>query len=86
MKIFITGATGFVGLNLVDYYIKRGHEVYSYQRGQSLIETLINFEPDAIINSAAEIYDPLEMITPNIVFVGIYQTLSTACTSDTNRI
>jgi len=69
MKIFITGATGFVGLNLVDYYTKRGYEVYSYQRGQSLIESLINFEPDAIINSAAEIYDPLEMITPNIVFV-----------------
>ena len=41
MKIFITGATGFVGLNLVDYYVNRGHEVYSYQRGQSLIETLI---------------------------------------------
>ena len=35
MKIFITGATGFIGLNLVNYYTQRGHEVYSYQRGQS---------------------------------------------------
>ena len=69
MKIFITGATGFIGLNLVDYYTKRGHEVFGFCRGQTLIDELIKFEPDAIINSAAEIYDPLEMIAPNIVFV-----------------
>jgi len=69
MKIFITGATGFVGQNLVQYYSARGHEVYAFRRDESLRECLENFKPDAIINSAAEIYDPEHMFVPNIVMV-----------------
>jgi nucleoside-diphosphate-sugar epimerase len=69
MKIFITGATGFVGQNLVQYYAARGHEVYAFRRNESLRECLENFKPDAIINSAAEIYDPEHMFVPNIVMV-----------------
>lgn len=69
MKIFITGATGFVGRNLVDYYAQRGHEVYAFRRDEALRECLENFKPDAIINSAAEIYDPEHMFVPNIVMV-----------------
>jgi nucleoside-diphosphate-sugar epimerase len=69
MKIFITGASGFVGKNLVDYYTKRGHEVYAFHRGEILTEALDNFAPDAIINSAAEIYDHEHMFEPNIVMV-----------------
>jgi nucleoside-diphosphate-sugar epimerase len=69
MKIFITGSTGFVGKNLVDYYSKRGHEVYAFRREDSLRESLHQFEPDAIINSAAEIYDYKHMFEPNILMV-----------------
>ncbi|CAB4133194.1 WcaG Nucleoside-diphosphate-sugar epimerases [uncultured Caudovirales phage] len=69
MKIFITGSTGFVGQNLVDYYAKRGHEIYAFRRGESLHDCLDKFKPDAIINSAAEIYDPELMFEPNIVMV-----------------
>jgi nucleoside-diphosphate-sugar epimerase len=69
MKIYITGATGFVGQNLVKYYSQRGHEVAVYQRGQSLFESLTRFRPDAIVNSAAEIYDPEKMFDPNILMV-----------------
>ena len=69
MKIFITGATGFVGQNLVDYYAKRGHEVYAYRRGEDLSKRLRYFTPDAIINSAAEIYDYEFMFEPNILMV-----------------
>jgi len=69
MKIFITGATGFVGLNLVGYYTQRGHEVYAFRRDEHLHECLHKFQPDAIINSAAEIYDPEHMFEPNIVMV-----------------
>jgi nucleoside-diphosphate-sugar epimerase len=36
-----------------------------------LTEALDDFEPDVIINSAAEIYDPELMFTPNIVLVQI---------------
>lgn len=69
MKIFITGSTGFVGQNLVDYYTRRGHEVYAFRRNEALHECLVQFKPDAIINSAAEIYDPEHMFVPNIVMV-----------------
>lgn len=67
MKIFVTGSTGFVGSNLVSFYRARGHEVYAWQRDQDLAGTLESFAPDAIINSAAEIYDPEKMFFPNIV-------------------
>ena len=69
MKIFITGSTGFVGKNLVPYYESRGHNVYQYKRGEPLREALDNFTPDAIINSAAEIYDAENMFEPNIIMV-----------------
>jgi nucleoside-diphosphate-sugar epimerase len=69
MKIFITGATGFVGQNLVHYYTQRGHEVYSFRRYEYLYESLRKFKPDAIINSAAEIYDYEFMFEPNISMV-----------------
>jgi nucleoside-diphosphate-sugar epimerase len=69
MKFFITGATGFVGQNLVQYYTTRGHEVYAFRRHESLRECLENFKPDAIINSAAEIYDHEQMFEPNILMV-----------------
>jgi nucleoside-diphosphate-sugar epimerase len=69
MKIFITGATGFVGQNLAQYYTARGHEVYAFRRDEALRDCLEQFEPDAIINSAAEIYNPEHMFVPNIVMV-----------------
>jgi nucleoside-diphosphate-sugar epimerase len=69
MKIFITGSTGFVGQNLVEYYRSRGHEVYAFRRDEVLLDCLEQFQPDAIINSAAEIYDHEHMFIPNIVLV-----------------
>ena len=69
MKIFITGATGFVGQNLVKYYTDRGHEVFPFRRDQHLHDCLQKFKPDAIINSAAEIYDYELMFEPNVLMV-----------------
>lgn len=69
MKIFITGSTGFIGQNLVQYYASRGHDVFEHNRFQELPLALTIFEPDIIINCAAEIYDPQTMYTPNIVYV-----------------
>lgn len=67
MKIFITGSTGFVGKNLVEFYSLRGHTVYPYRRTENLARALNDFAPDAIINSGAEIYDPALMFEANIV-------------------
>lgn len=71
MKILITGSSGFIGKNLVEYYTIRGHEVFNFTRDKNLMRSLSEFSPDAIINSAAEIYDHTLMFDSNI---GIVQT------------
>ena len=67
MKFFITGTSGFVGKNLLSFY--KEHDIHSYTRGQNLVEELEKFQPDVIINSAAEIYDSEKMYASNIQIV-----------------
>jgi len=67
MKIFITGATGFIGLNLVEYY--KGQEIFEHKRYMDLPAKLDYFKPDLIINCAADIYAPDQMWEPNVVWV-----------------
>ena len=66
MKIFITGATGFVGRNLVEYY--KDHEVFEHKRYMDVRAKLEYFKPDVIINCAAEIYKPEDMWIPNVLW------------------
>lgn len=65
MKIYITGGTGFVGINLNHYYNQ--HDVYNHVRGQTATSQLEQFRPDLIINSAAEIYTADFMWDPNVM-------------------
>lgn len=67
MKIFITGATGFIGGNLAKFYSQ--HEVFAYTRAMDLTDELNNFHPDLIINCAAEIYKPDAMWATNVELV-----------------
>ena len=67
MKIYITGATGFVGMNLVEYY--KDHEVIQHKRTTDIGANLDYYKPDVIINCAAEIYDPGIMWKPNVLMV-----------------
>jgi len=66
MKIFITGTTGFIGKNLIEYY--KDHEVFEHKRYMDLPAKLDYFKPEVIINCAADIYNPLDMWLPNVVW------------------
>lgn len=44
MKIFITGASGFIGSQLVPKLIRGGHEVTTYGRSQPVFENIRNSE------------------------------------------
>jgi nucleoside-diphosphate-sugar epimerase len=69
MKIFITGATGFIGSNLQKFYEQSEHQVFAYTRAMNIDECLINFQPNLIINCAAEIYNSDAMWTANVELV-----------------
>lgn len=43
MNIFVTGATGFIGLNIVKALIDAGHSVVAYARGSSKVGYLNHF-------------------------------------------
>lgn len=66
MKIYITGATGFIGGNLANFYRSQGHDVFEHQRYFDVRAKLEYFKPDLIINSAAEIYNKDAMWRANI--------------------
>ncbi len=64
MKIFVTGSTGFIGQNLVQFY--KEHEIFEFKRYMDLGAKLYYFKPDLIINCAAEIYDKDSMWHVNV--------------------
>lgn len=68
MKIFITGSTGFIGVNLVIYY-KEDHDIWQHTREEDITKCLEFFKPDLIINCAADIYNAEAMWTPNVLWV-----------------
>ena len=43
MNIFVTGATGFIGLNIIKALIEAGHSVVAYARGSSNVRYLNHF-------------------------------------------
>ena len=67
MKIFITGSTGFIGQNLVQFY--KGHEIFEFKRYMDVGAKLDYFKPNLIINCAAEIYINEKMWDVNVAMV-----------------
>lgn len=64
MRIFITGSTGLVGSNLVDYYSQE--TVIPFHRA-NLTKELDSAKPDVIIHCAAELVDESKMWESNVL-------------------
>lgn len=66
MKIFITGSTGFIGLNLIRFY-NTTNTIIEYKRGECISTALNNCCPDLIFHCAGEIYKDDLMISTNVL-------------------
>ena len=64
MKIYITGATGFLGLSLKEHF--QEHNIFCHTRGNDTDTELDQFEPDLIFHCAGEIYNTDQMFNTNI--------------------
>ncbi|AEA33774.1 NAD-dependent epimerase/dehydratase family protein [Hippea maritima] len=51
MRVFVSGATGFVGVNTVKKLIKYGHEVVAFVRNKGLAEKLLDRQVDVFQGS-----------------------------------
>lgn len=67
MKIFLTGATGFLGQHI----LKKYDNVVPFFRNEDLVSKLHETNPDVIVNCAAEIYNTKQMFDVNVSFVSI---------------
>ena len=67
MRIFITGRSGFIAINLTVRFKKDGHIVHSTSRGDDLVDNLSTFKPDVICHLASETIDNNNMVESNIL-------------------
>lgn len=75
MKLLITGANGFLGKNLAEYYESKGNEVIKWTRRDNLLNSFEQ-NPDVVIHTAAEIYEPDDMFASNIMLTNNVLVLS----------
>jgi len=66
MRAFITGSTGFVGINLVDFLNKHNVEVIEHQRALCFQQECSYKEFDFIFHCASALYNEYDMIESNI--------------------
>lgn len=65
VKIFITGSSGFIAKNIAEYY--QIEQLFLYTKNDNLNQDLYKFNPDLIINCAAEIYNENYMWDSNVL-------------------
>ena len=65
MKVYITGATGFIGRNLKEHFLSKNVTVYTHAKGDDF-QILNYIEPDYIFHCAAELRDQNKMFNSNV--------------------
>ncbi len=54
MKIFVTGASGFIGGTVADLLRRKGHDVHGLVRGEDKAEQLKANAADALVNQTLD--------------------------------
>lgn len=69
MKIFVTGATGFLGYHFVNVAVSQGHEVLCLKRptSVSLFEPIVE-EKIKWVNTDEQLYNVISLFAPEILF------------------
>lgn len=65
-RVLITGGAGFIGSNLLRFFLSRGYQCWTHNRQTQLDQVLQECQPNIIVNCAAEIYDAGSMFDVNI--------------------
>ncbi len=68
-KIAIIGSNSFIAKNLSDYYYGQEIALFNREHTKDVCKHLNDFQPDVIINCAAEIYNSETMFESNIVLL-----------------
>lgn len=80
MRIYITGATGFIGKNIEESLVEK-HDVFLYKRNSPILEDLNRIMPNVIVHCAAEIYNTDLMFESNILLT---HNILEYCSKNTN--
>ena len=72
MKILVTGASGFIGLHLLDKLVLTNHQILIISRNQSFLESLPKnknlIKAQADLNNFSDINACLKHFNPDIVY------------------
>lgn len=70
MRIFVTGATGYLGYHFVNMAVNQGHEVLCLKRlnSKSLFEPIIEKQISWVINDDVHLKDVIANFCPDVLF------------------
>ncbi|MBT5492609.1 NAD(P)-dependent oxidoreductase [bacterium] len=67
MKILITGASGFIGTNLLEYFITKGYDVFNIDKGKPKDKSQIKYWYDVDICDLEKLKIAIDKIKPDYI-------------------